>query len=783
MARQHALALALLLALAAHGASPARSAARARAPTRVVRAPRCTARAVTSGEGGLGAAPGSGRGSVVVVDAYSPSDVRQSLDALLLWLRETHGAHIDPAIELDPSLADGRGLFIPASRAPPGLALLKLPLAACITEHTCLADAQLGGVMGALLAKSGPGSEVVPVVALLLRERGRGRASPWWPYVESLPWAYIGAEQVSPLFWTEAELQRLQGSRALREALSLRRQLASVVEILFPIFRAQRIRVMAPAGRGANAYIPLSEAAESWFSTDRPPEAFAEAVREAFALVLSRRISLPGLSSTVLCPLVDRLAYAPSDATAAVEFEAEAGAGAGAARGLQGGRGAPAARVGAAALGGHVVVSRELDSADERRSAQLNDSWEIDQDERALLERAAAAGLASSYWTQGDGAPGAAEDDDALGADAADDGGARRRARASAADFEMFERFAFGADELAAQADEPSGAFAFLTDEAWAECDVGAHEERDDDDARAAARRAAAQADGSAGAMAAGEFEDEGLLELSLCYNGCTSNAELLTYYGLAPQSLPPETCRASVVLSLVDADPYFYPGAPREREQPGSSIAAAAPAERALAAADTRVLAAWKLAMLADVGLAAERQEFEIGLPGEPFHVPPDLLGYLRLAAIVRADEREAVERCESPWQLLCGELCLFDAVPVSEAVDRDAARRLEAACKRALAAYGGGALDGAPGGGGAPARPVDRRAAAATAPPSSAGLSISPIEERPASAQRSAERAVDAQRLVMSEQNVLRATVDMLDTFSFRWLARCSMIIDEQP
>ena len=56
--------------------------------------------------------------------------------------------------------------------------------------------------------------------------------------------------------------------------------------------------------------------------------------------------------------------------------------------------------------------------------------------------------------------------------------------------------------------------------------------------------------------------------------------------------------------------------------------------------------------------------------------------------------------------------------------------------------------------------------------------GITLSPIEERSEVAQRSVERAVDAARLVMSEQLVLRATIEMLDTFSFRWLTRCSMM-----
>jgi hypothetical protein len=197
--------------------------------------------------------------------------------------------------------------------------------------------------------------------------------------------------------------------------------------------------------------------------------------------------------------------------------------------------------------------------------------------------------------------------------------------------------------------------------------------------------------------------------------------------------------------------------------------------------AATRRSLLEWKRALIADVGLSDERQEFELGLPGEPFHVPPDVLGYLRLAAIAEQTEREAVDRCESPWQLLCGELCFFDAVPVSERVDRDAARRLEAACKRSLLGYArGGNGDGL---GGENGKALRERADVAIGSVGSVrdagmGFNISPIEDRSEAAQRSVERAVDAARLVMSEQTVLRATVEMLETFSFRWLARCSML-----
>ncbi|KAJ1637463.1 hypothetical protein T492DRAFT_309920 [Pavlovales sp. CCMP2436] len=148
-----------------------------------------------------------------------------------------------------------------------------------------------------------------------------------------------------------------------------------------------------------------------------------------------------------------------------------------------------------------------------------------------------------------------------------------------------------------------------------------------------------------------GEEEGEGsgggvgesgmVVELSHCYNGCTSNAELLTYYGLVAQSLPLECARASVVLALNDLEPYsstvtpnsgldFMRGAPRLLQQTSEGGG-----RRAFLKSPGRELREWKLSILEDVGLSATRQEFEIGLPGEPYHVPPDLLGYLRLCAI----------------------------------------------------------------------------------------------------------------------------------------------------
>ncbi|KAJ1637462.1 hypothetical protein T492DRAFT_860130 [Pavlovales sp. CCMP2436] len=143
---------------------------------------------------------GTGRGSVVLLESYNPTTTLASLQTLREWLRATHGAFINDGITLDVRNADGRGVYIDSSRANPGAPLLKVPLAACITEHTVLADTQLGEVMAALVEKGGPGSEVVPVVAFLLRERARGRESAWWQYLESLPWSYVGSEQ---LCWSE----------------------------------------------------------------------------------------------------------------------------------------------------------------------------------------------------------------------------------------------------------------------------------------------------------------------------------------------------------------------------------------------------------------------------------------------------------------------------------------------------------------------------------------------------------------------------------------------------
>lgn len=753
------------------------------APRALPHAPRALPRALA---GDPPPVPATGRGSVVLLEPR-PSGTLESLESLQAWLRG-QGAYIDDGIEFDALQRDGRGVFLSPARGQQralGTPLLQVPVSACITEHTVLADPQLGEVMRALLARSGSGSEVVPVVAFVLRERARGRASAYWQYLESLPWDFIGTEQVSPLFWTDVELQRLEGSRALREAIDLRAQLDAIVSILFPVFRAKRIPVIAPAGRSSNAFVPLSEVPSSWFSADRPPAAFVEAVREAFALVLSRRLSLPGISSTVLVPLIDRLSYAPSDATAQVEFlpatsRRAASAPRPAAPPLRAATGvrdgwvvvfldmdvdsaaggdsysAAAARAAGEARGGAAdgAQAEAADAAEGGQGPDWYDSWELDDDEREMLLRAAQTSVgALGQWSDAEGtfAPGAAE-------------GATAAAGAAAAAAAGMWAGAEAADRRAAAA-------------------VGAEPQRP---AGSSASAAAASPRDEAGDLAAPDGSDGGgggsgvLVELSHCYNGCTSNAELLAYYGLPPQALPPETCRASVVLALDDPDPYGYAegsgaysfgrvGAGGARDRRASDDRR----HDAARAAKRRGLLEWKRALLADVGLSAERQEFEIGLPGEPFHVPPDLLGYLRLAAIAEPAERDAVDRCDSPWQLLCGELCFIEEVPVSEEVDREAARRLEAACKKSLAAYDRRASAGA--------EMADSSAASQQRAASSyaGGITLTPIEQRSEAAQRSVERAVDAARLVMSEQLVLRAAIEMLDTFSFRWLTRCSMMI----
>lgn len=648
---------------------------------------------------------------MIVVDRARESSP-EAVAQLQQWLREEHGARIADGVVFDASRADGRGAYIQAEQYAPGEPLIELPLGACIYEQTVLADEQLGEVMGALLERSGSGAEVVTVVAFLLRERGRGRASKWWPYIESLPWAHVGSEQVSPLWWSELELQRLQGSRARTEAVELRRQLKQITDILFPIFRSKRIPIVASARGQPNTFIKLAEVPAAWFSTGQPPREFCDAVREAFALVLSRRVSIPGLSSTVLAPLIDRLGYAPSSAPSAyVDFRRPEGyCQPGRERGGGEAAGGDGVRLGSGADEGYIICYRELDYFETGL-----DEWVFEEGDEELLERArdTASRIAGGADTGG-------MSDAVLGPDGAVVPG-------------LSEEDAVALASVGAFDDDPPDAEPEGVD---------------------AVADAVARADAAADVLAAAGF-----IELAHCYNGCASNADLLVTYGLVPQSLTAETCRATVTIALRGPDG-------------GGRLAAAAAQVSAVAAANAGLapwpragggsaadadLLAWKEQLLRVHGLSPTAQAFEIGLPGEPFHVPPDLLGYLRLAAIDDEVERKVVESSDAPWQLLCGELCIFDSVPVSESVDRQAVRLLLSACREALALY---------------QHPRD------DAPqPDALSAEFAPIEERSERTQRSIERAVDAARLVQSEQLVLRATIEMLETFGFRWLSRCSM------
>jgi hypothetical protein len=203
---------------------------------------------------------------------------------LLSWL-DSCGATIGPVRLGKSAVGAGAGAF--ATEALDENALLfSVPETACVTLYDACGDADVGESLARLTA-TGQGGATVALAGIIAKEwLCEGANGPRGPYLAMLPWNAAWPpegeqEQEHVLWWSEAQVDRLDGSAAYEDAVGIRSQVTLATKVLKSLLGAA-VR---------KAYQDRNEPVWNVWKADDDIE---KAVRGAFVAILTRSFTQEG---------------------------------------------------------------------------------------------------------------------------------------------------------------------------------------------------------------------------------------------------------------------------------------------------------------------------------------------------------------------------------------------------------------------------------------------------------------------------------------------------------
>jgi len=220
---------------------------------------------------------------------------------LLSWLAR-EGAVVGPVALGKSSIGAGYGAFATEDVAE-GAALFTVPSSACIGLFDACGD-EVVGEMLARLTTAGQGGATVALAGFLAKEWLCGGADgPRGAYLAMLPWEAewppeANQEQEHVLWWSERQVDSLEGSDALGDAVAIRDQVALATKVLRGVLGAS-VR---------NAY---KERGEPIWNVWKADDDIDRAVRGAFVSILTRAFTQENSQDEEnrLVPLLDMLQH------------------------------------------------------------------------------------------------------------------------------------------------------------------------------------------------------------------------------------------------------------------------------------------------------------------------------------------------------------------------------------------------------------------------------------------------------------------------------------------
>uniref|UniRef100_A0A7S2SI05 SET domain-containing protein n=1 Tax=Rhizochromulina marina TaxID=1034831 RepID=A0A7S2SI05_9STRA len=157
------------------------------------------------------------------------SSLQERMDSLHRWI-DVAISRQPPALQVprvfEVRLKEGSlrsGLF---ARAPVkrGDIYTSVPWECVMTAEKALHSPYLGPVFRQIEQRFGKRDDATILALYLISERARGRESPWWPYIQTLP--SDEEFQHLPFYWSDADLEELRGSLFYLDVLDQRKRVA-----------------------------------------------------------------------------------------------------------------------------------------------------------------------------------------------------------------------------------------------------------------------------------------------------------------------------------------------------------------------------------------------------------------------------------------------------------------------------------------------------------------------------------------------------------------------------
>jgi len=221
---------------------------------------------------------------------------------LLEWL-EGCGTELGPVALGKSRVGAGFGAYATRDVAE-GELLFSVPSTACVGLYDACGDAEVGEALARLIVK-GQGGATVALAGILAKEwLCAGEAGPRGPYLAMLPWdaawpPEAEQEQEHCLWWSEAQVDALEGSPAYADAVGIREEVAIAVKVLRSLI-------------GASVRKAYQARGEPLWAQWRADEDIDKAVRGAFVAILTRSFTQEESEDeeTRLVPLLDMLQHA-----------------------------------------------------------------------------------------------------------------------------------------------------------------------------------------------------------------------------------------------------------------------------------------------------------------------------------------------------------------------------------------------------------------------------------------------------------------------------------------
>ena len=244
------------------------------------------------------------RSGLAALVACAAADPRH--EPLLSWL-EKCGSELGPVSLGKSRIGAGYGAFATRDVAE-GELLFSVPSSACIGLYDACGDEDVGEQLARLVVK-GQGGATVALAGILAKEwLCEGTAGPRGPFLAMLPWDAEWPpegeqEQEHCLWWSEAQVDALEGSPAYADAVGIRDEVALAAKVIKSLIGASVRRAYQQRGG-----MPWAVAADVM----RADDDIDKAVRGAFVAILTRSFTQEGLDDeeTRLVPLLDMLQHA-----------------------------------------------------------------------------------------------------------------------------------------------------------------------------------------------------------------------------------------------------------------------------------------------------------------------------------------------------------------------------------------------------------------------------------------------------------------------------------------